>query len=153
MLADNIQFMESVEKVISPSILSFVWFQRFDDGAFGAGERLYEFVPLETLQVEDLGAGDDRKVSIVNKPWAVAARESCRKDVQTASNGVDVCANLDLEVERQRLFFTRYYDIIRGIRWKLYNSGVKVSVEPCVKTRLKGWELGHGPIDRGLRVE
>ena len=49
MLPDYVEQMERVQQVIA----ALVRFQRFDDGAFGCGECLYEFVPLVPPGCED----------------------------------------------------------------------------------------------------
>jgi len=148
MLADNVEQMEGVKKVV-PSL---VRFQRFDDGLFRCGERLYEFVPFVVPCVEVGSTRSDWKVSVVNQRLAVAVGKGRGENIETAPNGVDVNASLNLERQRQRLFFDRQKDILRSIRWQLFASHVNVVFEPSIQSYLEGWELGYGPIDRGPSV-
>ncbi len=152
MLPHNIEIVQSAEQTIA--VLSSVRFQRFDDSSFLGGEGLYEFVPFVSLtgQEDDLG-GSNGKVCLINKRLAVAIRQSASHDVKAASNCVKVDASFDLESNRERLFFRDHHHIIGNIRWLLSESQVNIIAEPSIEPFLKGWEIGFGPIDRGLRVE
>jgi hypothetical protein len=151
MLPDNVQIVQRAEEMIP--VLSSLRVQRFDDSSFLGGERLYEFVPFVSLPgEEDCLAGGDRKVSIVSKRLAVAVRQNARQDVEAASNGVEADASFDLECERERLFFRDYHHIIRNVSWLLSDSQVHIIAEPSIKLLLQKWEVGFGPIDRGLGV-
>lgn len=148
MLSNNVEVMEGVKGFIT----SFVRFQRYDNVAFLGGEGLYEFMPFVVPISEGLMAGGNRKVSIVNKRWAVALSKGCGKNVEAASNGIDVSANLDLECERERFFLRSNNEIVRNIRWQLFDTYIHICVEPSVQPRLEGWEFGYGPVDRRLSI-
>ena len=148
MLADNVEVMEVVQEFVP----SFVRVERFYDLSFLGGEGLYEFVPLVVPARELGGAVSDRKVSIVNKRWAVAAGECGRQDVKAASNGVKVGPSFDVESERKLLFLKRNDVIVRNVRWQLFDTHINVSFDPIIEPRLKGWEMGYGPVDRRLSV-
>jgi hypothetical protein len=148
MLSHNVEQMEGVKKFI-PSI---VRFQRFDDRAFPLGEPLYEFTPLVAVAGEDGSTVDDGKISIVNKVLAVAVSERRSEDIEATSDSINVGAGLDLECQRQWRFLNSNDEIVRGIRWQLFDDHLNVFIEPSIKARFEGWELGYGPIDRGLGV-
>jgi hypothetical protein len=148
MLSHNVEVMEGVKRWVS----SFVWLDRFDDVSFLGGEGLYEFTPFVISGGEGLRAESDRKVRVIHQRLAVACGQRGRKNVETAADGVDVSADLDLERERQRTFFDSYNDVVRGVCWQLFDSYINVCVRPLTESRLEGWELGYGPIDRGLSV-
>jgi hypothetical protein len=148
MLSHNVEQMEGVKQFIP----STVRFQRFDDRTFPLGERLYEFTPLVAVAGEDGSTVDDGKISIVNKALAVAISERRSEDIEAASDSINVGAGLDLECQRQWRFLNSNDDIVRGIRWQLFDDHLNVFIEPSIKARFEGWELGYGPIDRGLGV-
>ena len=148
MLSHNVEQMEGVKQFI-PSI---VRFQRFDDRAFPCGERLYEFTPLVAVAGEDGSTVDDGKISIVNKVLAVAVSERRSEDIEATSDSINVGTGLDLECQRQWRLLNSSDDIVRGIRWQLFDDHLNVFIEPSIKARFEGWELGYGPIDRGFGV-
>lgn len=153
-LSNNVELMEGPKKII-PSL---VWLQRFDDTSFLGGQGLYKFSPFEAFSVgdsssQDAGVANDGEVSLVNERLAVAVGESASQNVETATNGVDVCASFDLERDWQRAFLNRHHDIVRGVIWQLFDDHVNVIFEPSIKPLLKNWEIGFGPIDRRLSVE
>jgi hypothetical protein len=149
MFSHNVEIVESAEQMVP--ILSSVRFQRFDDSSFFGGERLYEFVAFVSLPgEEDCFIGGDGKVSIINKRLAVAVRQSGSENVKTASNCVEVDPGFDLESERERLFFCDHHPIIGNVRWQLSDRYMNIIAEPSIKPLLKKWEVGFGPIDRGL---
>jgi hypothetical protein len=148
MLSSNIKIVEGEDKFI-PSV---VRFQRFDDKSFSVRDRLYEFGTLVITCDKDIVTLDDREVCVVNKVLAVATGERCGENIQAAPNCIGVSSDLDLERQRQRGFSGVYNEIISGIFWNLFDDHLQVVVEPSIKPRLKGWELGFGPIDRGLSM-
>lgn len=148
-LSDDVQQMEGIQK----SIPSLVRFQRFDDTSFLDGEGLYEFMPLVIPSRELLLAGSDGKVSIVNKRLAVAVRQCAGEDIEAATNGINVSASLDLERERQRLFFSSQNNIIRDIGWRLFDDHIEIVFKPGIRCLSEGWEFGYGPIDRRLSMQ
>jgi len=151
MLSQNVEVMESAERIVT--CLSFVRFQRFDDSSFLGGKGLYEFVPFESLTgYKDCSARSDREVGIIFKSLAVAVSKRVRENIQAASDRIQVDTSLDLERERERLFFFGHYHIIRNIRWLVSDRQANIIVEPSIKPFLKGWEIGFGPIDRSLSV-
>jgi len=145
-LADNVESMEGVKGVIP----SFIRFQVFNDIALNGGEGLYEFTPLIPVGSKGLGINGDWKINVVNIRYAIASGERASENIQAAPNDIDVSSGFDKERQRQWLFFCRYYDIVRRIRWKLFNTHVDVVIEPDIQALFEGWELGYGPIDCGL---
>ncbi len=136
MLSDNIQKMEGVEKIIP----SFVRFQRFDDSSFHGGHGLYKFRPFKSIS--------NGEVSLVTVSLAVAVGERHSQNVEATSDSVDVGSSLDLERERETRFFLRYHNIVRNLRWLLFERYVSVLIEPAIESAFEGWQLGFGPIDR-----
>lgn len=145
-LPNNVEAMEGEKKVIP----SFIRFEIFDDATFGVGKPLYEFVPLVSAFCKNLGAINNGKVNLFAARYAEPHSESTSENIEAASENVDVGASLDHERERQRLFVSRYYDIIRGITWRIYNDHINVDIDPRFESLLKGWELGYGPVNGSL---
>jgi hypothetical protein len=140
MLSDNIQIMKRTKEMIP--ILSSVRVQRFDDSSFLGRQRIYEFVPFVSLPGEkDCLAGRDRKVSIVNERLAVAICQNAGQNIKAASNGVEIDASLDLECERERLFFRDDHHIIGNVSWQLSDSHMHIIAEPSIKLLLQEWEV------------
>jgi hypothetical protein len=146
--SNDVKVMEGENKPIS----SVVRFQAFDDASLSIRERLYEFGTLVTTCEEQFFTLRDREVCVINKVLAVTVSKNDRENVEAASNGVDVSASLHLERQRQRGFLDRYNEVVSGISWHLFDDHIHVVVEPATKPLLKDWELGFGPIDRGLCV-
>lgn len=149
MLSHNVELMERVKEVIP----SFVRFQMFDDRSFFNGKGLYEFVPFVVSAHELFGAVSNGKVSVINKRLAVAVSQHRSENIEAASDSIDVSARLNLERERERGFWARHNDIVQGVCWQLFDHYVNVVVEPSIEARLKDWELGYGPMDRGLSMK
>lgn len=154
MLSDNVEPMEGVKKVI-PSLIRF---KRFDDSSFLGGEGLYKFRPFEALAssegVHKLGVGRrNGKVCVINERMAVAVCQGASENVKAASDSIDVGPRLNLECERQRLFFDRHHHVVRNIFWLFSDGYVYVTLKPSIGSLPEGWEFDYGPVDRGLSVE
>lgn len=149
MLPFDVQLMEGPQIVV-PSLIRF---QRFDDRSFGIGERLYEFLPLIVPRCERAGIFGDGEINLVGVRHAVALREGGGKDVEGATDGIDVCSHLDVERKRQRLFFDHHYDIVSSMTFQLFHDHAEVVASPSVQSALKGWQIGYGPVDGGLSVQ
>jgi len=146
--SNNVEVMEGVKGFVP----SFVWGEVFDDISYLGGEGLYEFVPFVIPARESIVTGRHGKVSIVNKSWAVALGKSHRKNVKAASDCVEVGSSFDLERERERFFLRGYNEIVRHIRWQLFDAYIDVRFAPGIEPQLKGLELGCGPVDGCLSM-
>ena len=147
MLPHDIELMEGPEK-LAPSV---IWLQRFDDRSFGLGQPLFAFEALNRVNEVNPGS-EDRKMRFCVLRHAVACVQCACEDIEAAAKSVDVSASLDMERERQRLFFGHYHQIIRDIRIRVFDDHFEVELEPGVDLRLKGWELGYGPVNACLSV-
>jgi hypothetical protein len=147
MLAHDVELMEGPQKVI-PSIIRF---QRFDDVSFGRGKPLYAFETGERVD-KVVEAAVNREVGFRVLTFAVARRERAGEDIQATANRVDVSPCLDIECQRQRLFFDRYYELVRNIRIRVFEGYFNIEMEPGVDPFVEGWELGYGPVNACLSV-
>jgi len=147
-LTHNIELMECPKGVI-PSLIRF---QRFDDTTFHVGQPLYKFRALVITAPKLIQGTGDWEIDPVWVRYAVAVRQSTREDIKGASDDVDIGTRFDAERERERLFFNRYYDIVRGMRIHLFESYADICLEPRSELVLKGWEIGYGPINGGFCV-
>lgn len=145
----DVQLMEGPQGVV-PSL---VRFQRFDNCSFGVGERLYEFLPLVGLCGERAGVPRDGEINLIGIRYAVALGERGGEDVERTADSVNVRSNLDVERERQRLFFDHHNDIVSSLTFHLFHGYAQIIASPSAQSALKGWQIGHGPIDGGLRVQ
>src|ERR1700674_2734710 len=146
MLTHDVELMENPKRGISSSIR----LQRFDNRAFGCGECLYEFSSLKVATQKVIFALRDRKIGLVRLSYAVAVGERGGEDIEATSDGVDMTANLNVECSRQRFFLSRYYDVIRRVRIRVFDFQIHVEVKPGIDPLIEGWELGYGPIDTGF---
>jgi hypothetical protein len=147
MLAHDVELMEGPQKFV-PSL---IWVQRFDDRSFGRRQPLFAFETCQGVnEVEQ--ASIDRKVFLNVLRHAVARIECAGEDVEAAADGIEVNAGCDMERERQRLFLDHHYEIIRDIRIRVFDSYFEIEIEPSVDLRVKGWELGYGPVNARLRM-
>jgi hypothetical protein len=147
-LSDNVKIVEGIDKPIP----SAVRFQIFDDKSFSLRERLYEFGTLVLPPSKARFALRSGEISVICKVLAVAVGERDRENIQAAANHIDVSASLNLELQRKGSFYDRHHEIIDGIVWRLFDDRIDVILEPGIETLLEDWELGYGPIDRGLCV-
>lgn len=147
-LPHDVELVERPERFV-PSLIRF---QRFDVRTFDLGERLYEFVAPVISSHERGGASGDRKVRVFVAHCAAARGERRGENIQAASDRVDISADLDVELARQRAFHERYHGIVSGWRWRIFDREIHVVCEPGIDPFLEGWELGYGPIDAGLGV-
>jgi len=140
-LPHNVELVKLNEQRISSRIR----FQRFDDRAWGGGQPLYKFFRPITPRKEGGFVSGDREIRIFWFTCAVALGQGRSKDVQAASNGVDISPELDIERERERLFFDRYHNVVSGWRWRLFDDDFDVVSEPPLDPFDEGWQLGFGP--------
>ncbi len=95
----------------------------------------------------------DWEVDPVQIRYAVALSECDSENVKRASESVQVGADLSVVLQRQKAFFDRYYQIMRGVRIQIFDRYANVVLHPCIKPLLQGWEIGYGPINRRARVQ
>jgi hypothetical protein len=124
--------------------------KRFDGVTFGAGESLYEFT-AGIIASQKLGlAGGNGKVDLPRIEYVVTPGQRGREHIEAASDGIDVSPDLGAKCERELAFFSRYYPIVRGWQWRLFDADMDVEIEPSVQPSLQGWQLGFGPVNAGL---
>lgn len=149
MLPHDVELMEGIKHRV-PSLIRF---QRFNFSAVDWREPIYEFAPLIRTCVEESGAIGDRKIRIFGFKYAMASSECARKKVKTAADSIEIRSDLDVESERERLFFDNYYPIVRSWRWHVFDSHIHISAEPSLDPIAEGWELGYGPINGRFGVQ
>jgi len=148
MLTHDVELMQGVERFV-PSIIRF---QRFNLCSLDIWQPFYKFMSLIATGGEGVGAAGDWKIGVVWPTRAVAYCERRREHIQTAANGMDVHAEIDIERERQESFLRAHYDAVRNWRFRLFDAYVDVIGEPGGHPLFEGWEVGYGPIDAGLCV-
>jgi hypothetical protein len=148
MLTYDVQIMEGPKQ----SIPTFVWFQIFDNRSFGRGKPLYEFASLIVASREGGRTFGDGEIRVFGLRHAVTLGERGGQKIESTSNSIDVRTDLDIEFERQRLVFDRYYDIMRSWRISLFDGCAHIEMEPGVDALFEGFELGYGPINACLSV-
>ena len=79
--------------------------------------------------------------------------KSASEDIEGTSNSIDVSPHLRIKQEWEKLFFGRYYEIIRGINIKLLDVNVDIGFQPDLESIFKGWEIGYGPVNACLTPE
>lgn len=146
MLTHDVELMEGEQRFV-PSLIRF---QRFNARAFAVGKPLYQFTSLEPPGGELVGAPGNGKIRIVWSSYAVAAEQCSRENIETAPQGVDVSADLDIEIQRERAFQARYYRAVRDWRFRLFDTVIRVVAEPGVDPLGEGWQLGYGPVNTCL---
>jgi hypothetical protein len=148
MLAHDVEMMEGPQQFVP----TFVWFQTFDNLSFGRGKPLYEFGSLVIPCGKSSGTVGDGEIRVFGLRHVVALGESCSEEIERAADGVDVGSDFDIEGERQRLFFDRYYHVMRGWRIRLFDTCADIEMEPGVDAIFEGFELGYGPVNACLSV-
>ena len=148
MLAQDVQFMEG-PKFVVPTLIRF---QRFDDVSFGLGKPLYEFSSLVVSPAEREFARSNRKIRVFAVRVAVAICKGGGEEIEGTANGVDIDSHLNVERERERFFFNRYHQIVRGLRVRLFDLGAYIEMDPGAEAMLQRWELGYGPVNARLSV-
>ncbi len=150
MFSHDVGLMKGPQKRIA----SIIRFQVFEDRFFSGGEPLYAFEAAKGVH-KALRGSVNGKVGFRHLRYAVAiAYEQSRgEQVQAASDDVDERANFNVEAARQRDFWERYYQVVRGWGWRLSNFNVDVFADPVVDLILEGWEFAYGPVNASLGVE
>jgi hypothetical protein len=130
------------------SIPSFVGADCFDFGLFWPGKSLYEFVPFEALAgVESGDIVNDREKHFLHVRYAVSDGQCRRKDIEGASNRVDISARLNAEGERKRRFLDENKGVLRYVTINIFDSEIQILVDPIDRSAFEGWEIGIGPIN------
>ncbi len=142
-LAQNVELVQLNQQRVSSRIR----FQRFDDRTFGVRQPLYKFMRPILSSREGARAAGDWEIRVFGLTYAVTLGERCGEDIETASNNVDVSAKLNVERERERSFFDRYYQVVSSWRWLLFDNDFDVLAEPSLDPFDEGWQLGFGPIN------
>lgn len=143
MLSDNVQSMQPIENGI-PSVIRF---QRFKDAPLGTTEPRYEFTSLEACSTLPVGLTfGNGKIDLSVLANRIALVDGERENIERTSNGIDDGPDLDTERQREWRFFHRYYDVVSGITFRLFQDRFDVILKPEIQPLLEGWEIGYGPI-------
>jgi hypothetical protein len=147
MLTHDIQLMEGPQK----SIPALIRFERFDDLSLRFGEPIYSFDTVFGInKVKHRPV--DRKMGLGVIRHAIACGYSGGKDIQAGSDDVYVDPSFHIEAQRKRLFFDRYYEIVRGWKFRIFNFHIDVDAGPFCNPFFEGWQLGYGPINGSFGV-
>lgn len=147
MLPCNVQLMASPER----SIPSLVRFEIFDDVPASPGQLPYKFEAPVISSRKVVSTPSHGEINSVRVEDHFAFGNGTRQYVQTTSDGVNIGACLDAELQRQKAFFSHYNGIVSRWGWAIYDNYFEVIIEPSAKNSLKGWEFGYGPFNRSAR--
>lgn len=136
------------EEVRIPSL---VRFERFDSGDLGFREPLFIFDSFQVAQ-KVLPISMNWEVGFSVRYYAISVRERCRDHIKRTSASVDDRANISVDDGIEWNPFSRYKQLIAGIRIRLESERIWAFLLPGAEALLKDWDLGFGPIDGGISV-
>jgi hypothetical protein len=145
-----------VELVQGPNgvIPSLVRFERFDSSAIGSRKPLFAFWSVNSpkwINHAEFGT-KDWEMPFMIRSFPVACGERDSQQIEGATQGIDDRTNPRVERERKRNLLNSYKQIISGLRIRLFDNAIGVSLLPFEKAVLQKWDLGFGPIDGSLSV-
>jgi len=147
-LPDVVQVMEGGKRFI-PSLVRLACFESVP---VCPGQLPYEFRPFVIPRSKFLGGFGNGEINFVREDGLLTFLYRPSDHIEATSDGIEIGPELDVERERKRDFFSRYEQIVRVLRWELYDSGVNVVVAPGLETIFERWEVGYGPIDSRFRI-
>ncbi len=146
----SVEVMEGVQEFVP----SAVWPQCFDSEAVWLGQPLFTFsaVYSSTGIIEADDSSERRKMGTAVGYYAVATRKAGCQKIKSAADCVDNDSRLDIEAEVGEPCPANYDKIIPRIQIRLYDNCIWARLLPGFESLFHSWDLGFGPIHRGLSV-
>ena len=147
MLSDDVEVVQGIKKRIP----SFVRLQRFDGRDLSIGEPIFLF---DVVQISGESALKlmNWEFSVSVRLYAVSLGEGSGDHIEGASVGIDDQSRFDIDERVERDFFSRHYELVRGIRIILEPEFIRVTTHPGKEALLQNWDLGYGPLDAGMSI-
>jgi hypothetical protein len=85
--------------------------------------------------------------------YAVSCGEGGGEEIKSAASGIDDCASVANDERVDGALLMSYQNLISGVRIRLYDKFIWAASLPGKEALLQDWDLGYGPINRGLGVQ
>jgi hypothetical protein len=143
----HVEVMQS-EKTIIPST---VRFQIFDDASRAIREPLFAFRHVQWINkiVEGRING---KVAISTRFFSVAPREGGSEQIEAGTHRIDDRTDFCAEDKGQGRIDPKLDQLLSHLRVRLFDQGIRWTVDPGFEALLKTFEMGYGPVGSGISV-